>query len=286
MIRRLMILLLLAAILSQAQNGLLLRSRVSALKENAAESPEFRGQALTEDLLSALLEQSGGDGKALSRLLTLAMLRSGFSPEQPADADCDREECLYRRYKPEEYRSLRNAYEAVWADAEYFPVASARAYYEDTWEAPRTYGGDRVHEGTDIFGEEDRAGIYPIVSMTDGVVEQVGWLPLGGYRIGIRSPHGGYFYYCHFSSYDRDFRPGDPVRAGEVLGFMGNTGYGGEGTSGKFPVHLHLGIYIATEHFRELSVNPYWVLRAVEARRIVYGAEKKCKAEESMVYYT
>ena len=36
------------------------------------------------------------------------------------------------------------------------------------------------------------------------------------------------------------------VQAGEILGFMGNTGYGQEGTSGRFPVHLHLGIYITT----------------------------------------
>ena len=45
---------------------------------------------------------------------------------------------------------------------------------------------------------------------------------------------------------------------------MGDTGYGEEGTRGKFAVHLHLGIYIRTEEYEELSVNPYWVLRWAE----------------------
>ena len=45
---------------------------------------------------------------------------------------------------------------------------------------------------------------------------------------------------------------------------MGNTGYGDEGTSGKFPVHLHLGIYISTENKEEQSVNPYWILRYMD----------------------
>lgn len=105
--------------------------------------------------------------------------------------------------------------------------------------------------------------------MTDGVVEQVGWLPLGGWRIGIRSPSGGYFYYAHLSSYSRAFSVGERVTAGETLGMMGDTGYGEEGTSGKFAVHLHLGIYIRTEHTEELSVNPYWILRFLEQSDVI-----------------
>jgi len=41
---------------------------------------------------------------------------------------------------------------------------------------------------------------------------------------------------------------------------MGNSGYGKEGTVGKFPVHLHLGIYIPTLYTDEMSVNPYHIL--------------------------
>ena len=92
------------------------------------------------------------------------------------------------------------------------------------------------------------------------------WLPLGGYRIGIRSPHGGYFYYAHLSGYEANIRKGQTVAAGDILGYMGNTGYGSEGTRGKFPVHLHLGIYIEVPFQKELSVNPYWLLKIFEKK--------------------
>ena len=75
------------------------------------------------------------------------------------------------------------------------------------------------------------------------------------------------FYYAHFDSYSRSYGVGDRISAGEVLGTMGDTGYGEEGTRGKFAVHLHLGIYIHTEEYEELSVNPYWVLRWAEQMR-------------------
>ena len=67
--------------------------------------------------------------------------------------------------------------------------------------------------------------IILIVSMTDGVVQSKGWLPKGGYRIGILAPSGGYFYYAHLDSY-ADIKEGDRVKAGDVIGFMGDTGYG------------------------------------------------------------
>ena len=107
--------------------------------------------------------------------------------------------------------------------------------------------------------------------MTDGIVEKIGWLPLGGNRIGIRSEHGGYFYYAHLADYEKDFYVCERVKAGDILGYMGNTGYGPEGTKGQFPVHLHLGIYISTSSGEEISVNPYWVLRAIHKNIINYS---------------
>ena len=60
------------------------------------------------------------------------------------------------------------------------------------------------------------------------------------------------------------------MRAGELLGLMGDTGYGQEGTRGKFDVHLHVGIYVRTEQIPELAVNPYWFLKFLEARKLSY----------------
>ncbi len=49
--------------------------------------------------------------------------------------------------------------------------------YEDTWLEERNYGGTRKHEGCDIFGSNEKPGYYPVLSITDGIVEKVGWLP-------------------------------------------------------------------------------------------------------------
>ena len=120
------------------------------------------------------------------------------------------------------------------------------------------------------MADPDKSGYFPIVSMTDGTIEQVGWLEKGGWRIGIRSIGGNYYYYAHFHSYIKDWKRGDPVKAGDVLGYMGDTGYGPEGTTGQFPVHLHLGIYLPAAESGEQAINPYWMLRYLESQKLSY----------------
>lgn len=136
--------------------------------------------------------------------------------------------------------------------------------YVDSWMTERTFGGDRQHEGCDLMMTRDIRGIYPVVSMTDGVIENVGWLRLGGYRIGIRSPGGNYYYYAHMESYAENICEGMRVKAGEFLGFVGDSGYGGEGTTGQFAVHLHVGIYIPDREGNDQAVNPYPYLKSLE----------------------
>ena len=241
------------------------RSRASVLQMNTCEGEDFRKQELLPEVYEEIrkLSKSGG---SFGELLTAAMLNGNFHPKTVCT---DREP--YYHYKRKEFDFLKSCYEAVWADLIYFPIPSGDISYENTWLDSRDYGGNRFHEGADLFGKVEIPGYYPVISMTDGTVEQIGWLPLGGYRIGIRSDHGGYFYYAHLSEYERDFREGEQIEAGDILGYMGNTGYGAEGTVGQFPVHLHLGIYINTSSGEEVSVNPYWVLRAIHKNIINYS---------------
>lgn len=157
---------------------------------------------------------------------------------------------------------------SVLADMECFPVKVKKnkgesVRFEDSWGGVRTFGGQRRHEGTDLMPSEDVRGRFPVVSVSDGVVEQKGWLKLGGWRIGIRSPRGVYFYYAHLDRYAEDLEEGDKVKAGQILGYMGDSGYGEEGTVGQFAVHLHFGIYVDREG-EEISINPYQMLRVVE----------------------
>ncbi len=177
-----------------------------------------------------------------------------------------------------EFKILTGYLCAVWEDLVYFPVPvssrneDAGVTYSDSWMFERTFGGKRGHEGTDIMADINERGRYPVISMTDGVVEKIGWLTKGGYRIGIRAPHGGYFYYAHLFDYAKDFQPGDTVKAGDMLGFMGDSGYSEvEGTVGNFDVHLHLGIYVDQTDGTEISINSYWPLRWLEEKKLTYG---------------
>lgn len=137
--------------------------------------------------------------------------------------------------------------------------------FEDGYGEGRSYGGQRKHEGIDIMSMSGERGELTVQSVSDGVVEQMGWLELGGYRIGIRSPSGLYYYYAHLDSYEKGLKKGDKIRAGQALGKMGDSGYGEEGTKGKFAVHLHFGIYY-NEGTEERSLNPYSLLCILQKR--------------------
>lgn len=143
-------------------------------------------------------------------------------------------------------------------------------YFENGYGAERSYGGKRSHQGIDIMSEKNKRGCLKIRSVSDGVVEQIGWLKLGGYRIGIRSESGFYYYYAHMDAYAGGMRKGKKVKAGEVLGMMGDTGYGKEGTRGKFAVHLHFGIYRQVKG-EERSLNPYYLLNYIDSQSLKEG---------------
>lgn len=133
--------------------------------------------------------------------------------------------------------------------------------YADSFGAERTYGGKRHHEGVDIIPVNQMIDYYPVVSMTDGTILHVGWLELGGYRVGIQSDSGVYYYYAHLSSYRKGLKEGLRIEAGDLLGFLGDSGYGNEGTRGQFVPHLHLGVYLNGE---DDAINPYPLLQYAE----------------------
>lgn len=263
-----LILILLLALLSTAVTGFLAASApLVRLTPYALESDAFRAMKLG----TAVLELDRLNPEQLAAL----MIRHNYDLTECTDLSYDNK--IFKMKKPREYRTLAEGYERILSDLVYFPIPASirpdtpRPIYENGWQQKRTYGGERGHEGCDIMGAERERGFYPVVSMSSGTVEKVGWLEQGGWRIGIRSPSGAYLYYAHLYSYSRDWKAGDTVKAGELLGFMGDSGYGKkENTIGNFPVHLHLGIYIQTEHFEELSVNPYWILKYLEKRTLLY----------------
>lgn len=140
-------------------------------------------------------------------------------------------------------------YAPVVVEGKTFPVlrpADGRwLNWRDTYGAPRmrlmpdgVWRQVGVHQGIDIFTEEGA----PVVSMTPGEVERVGWTFYSGWRVGVRGSDGKYYFYAHLSSYAPGLAEGMRVSAGQLLGRVGNSGYGLEGTADEFPAHLHLGV--------------------------------------------
>lgn len=203
-------------------------------------------------------------------------LAAAILTEQTGQGELEAYLKLLKQYYPRKLQDILDIEFGVWEDLKYFPVPLCETddtlvtSFENSWKFARNFGGERQHEGTDIMASVNERGRYPIISMTDGTVEKIGWLKLGGYRIGIRSPSGGYYYYAHLYDYAKDFKEGDEVKAGELLGFMGDSGYGEEGTIGQFAVHLHVGIYVDDENGEEMSLNPYWALKWLESRRLYF----------------
>jgi len=151
------------------------------------------------------------------------------------------------------FRLLNSIYEN-----KLFPIPAEYAYtFEDGFGDRRTFGGERTHEGTDIMAEKG----VPVLSVGDGVIEQIGWNMLGGWRIGIRGRDGVYYYYAHLTSYEGLLKKGNRIKKGQVIGYVGDSGYGPEGTTGEFEPHLHFGMY--TGKGKNLKAfNPYPFLLA------------------------
>lgn len=247
------------------------------------ETEAFREMSFSSEWLREWIAFSRKRDEDKFQVLTILMALSGFdlknTEKKKIFSAYEDARTYYIERKAEEFEVLLSAYEAIWKDVRYFPIPASilpdapGVSYENSWGSERSYRNTgHLHEGTDIMAGNNLRGYFPVLSMTDGVVERIGWLEKGGYRIGIRSPSGGYFYYAHLYSYAEDFKEGDTVIAGQMLGLMGDTGYSKvEGTVGNFDVHLHLGIYIKTAHFSELAVNPYWILKYIEAERLQYS---------------
>jgi peptidoglycan LD-endopeptidase LytH len=145
-------------------------------------------------------------------------------------------------------------------DGHAFPVPLRSNHsYKNTWGDARGWGGRRMHEGTDIFADYG----VPVRATSYGIVEMKGWNRFGGWRIGIRDINNTYHYFAHLSGFAKDLRVGQIVEPGMLIGGVGSSGYGPPGTSGKFPPHLHYGMY-KDNGYTEWSYDPYPHLRLWE----------------------
>lgn len=143
----------------------------------------------------------------------------------------------------------------------FLPIAHGFPYSDyDDFGSSRNYGYSRVHLGHDMMGQIGT----PIICVESGFIDNLGWNQYGGWRIGIRSFDGKrYYYYAHLRQnypYAEGLSEGDVVTAGDVIGYMGHTGYSKvENVNNIKTVHLHWGLQLIFDESQRESDNEIWV---------------------------
>lgn len=152
-------------------------------------------------------------------------------------------------------------WEASYGLKAYSPIAAGYGYSHCAdFGASRSFGFARKHLGNDLMG----ALGTPVVAVEGGVIEAMGWNRYGGWRIGIRSfDSRRYYYYAHLQK-DTPFAPGlavgDTVSAGDVIGFMGRTGYSDrENVNNIETVHLHFGMELIFDEGQKECNSEIWI---------------------------
>lgn len=143
----------------------------------------------------------------------------------------------------------------------FHPIAKGFPYSDyDDFGVSRSYGYKRNHLGHDMMGQIGT----PVVAVESGYVEALGWNQYGGWRIGVRSfDKKRYYYYAHLRQgfpYQPDLKEGSVVLAGDVIGYMGHTGYSAkEDTNNIDQTHLHFGMQLIFDESQKDGNNEIWI---------------------------
>lgn len=141
------------------------------------------------------------------------------------------------------------------------PIAKGFPYNDyDDFGTSRSYGYSRPHLGHDMMGQIGT----PIVAVESGYVEAIGWNQYGGWRLGIRSfDKKRYYYYAHLRQnfpYCKKLEEGSIVTAGDVIGYMGHTGYSKkENVNNIKTTHLHFGVQLIFDESQKEGNNEIWI---------------------------
>ena len=155
--------------------------------------------------------------------------------------------------------------EVVWEELyglkAFSPIAKTFPFsHYDDFGASRSYGYSRPHLGHDMMC----ATGTPVIAVESGTVEIMGWNQYGGWRIGIRSfDKQRYYYYAHLRQnkpFHLNLKEGDTVKAGDVIGYVGRTGYSSkENVSNIKESHLHIGLELIFDESQKESNNEIWI---------------------------
>lgn len=143
----------------------------------------------------------------------------------------------------------------------FLPIARNYAFnHYDDFGASRSYGFKRTHLGNDLMGSIGT----PIIAVESGTIEHLGWNQYGGWRVGIRSFDGKrYYYYAHLRKdhpYVSGLTEGSTVTAGDVIGYLGMTGYSIKENVNNINIpHLHFGMQLIFDESQVEGNNEIWI---------------------------
>ena len=152
-------------------------------------------------------------------------------------------------------------YEEKYGLKAFLPIAKNYAFsHYDDFGNSRSYGFKRTHLGNDLMGSIGT----PIIAVESGIIENIGWNQYGGWRIGIRSfDKKRYYYYAHLRKnhpYAEGLETGMTVKAGDVIGYLGMTGYSTKENVNNINVpHLHFGMQLIFDESQVDSPNEIWI---------------------------
>lgn len=165
----------------------------------------------------------------------------------------------------------------------YFPLAKGFDYsHFDDFGASRSYGYDRKHLGHDMMGQTGT----PIIAVESGVVEALGWNQYGGWRVGVRSfDKKRYYYYAHLRQnypFAEGLEEGSVVTAGDVIGYMGHTGYSPTENVNNIEVtHLHWGLELIFDEARREQGYEIWLDLYPLTRFLAKHTQEAVKVEDT-----
>ncbi len=169
-------------------------------------------------------------------------------------------------------------YEDYYGLKAYSPIAYSYSFsHYDDFGNSRSFGYQRRHLGNDLLGSIGT----PIIAVESGTVEALGWNRYGGWRIGIRSLDGKrYYYYAHLRKghpFQEGLKEGDQVQAGDVIGYLGMTGYSDqEDVNGMTKPHLHFGMQLIFDESQKEGNSEIWI----DVYQIVKLLKKHCSVVE------
>lgn len=169
----------------------------------------------------------------------------------------------------------------------FLPIAKGFPYQHfDDFGAVRNYGFRRQHLGHDLMGQVGT----PVIAVESGYVEAIGWNQYGGWRLGIRSfDKKRYYYYAHLRKnhpYFKTLAKGSVVQAGDVIGYLGRTGYSRtENTNNIKDPHLHLGMQLIFDESQKEGTNEIWIDCYEITKFLTMNQAAAVKDPETKEYY-